>query len=147
VQSAVRDAWTSAGVRTRQKIQQDVQGHAISRDTTEWSSVAPSHSVGRIGLTGSAKCYDWSLAVYVGLRKLTAWAIGGAEGNVNRSTRRQRRPGQAGRGLHDRLRGRLKKAADWADCMFGTVKRCIRTTTIYVRRDKRFDEGDKVIVR
>jgi len=43
VQSSVRDAWTSAGVRTRRAVQQDMQRHAVSRDTTAWSSVAPGH--------------------------------------------------------------------------------------------------------
>jgi len=63
VQSSVRDAWASAGVRTRQAVQQDVQGRAVSLGAAAWSSVESSHSVG---------------------------------------ARRQRRPEQAGRGLHDR---------------------------------------------
>jgi len=65
-------SWTSAGVRTRREIQQDVQSHAVPRDTTAWSSVAPGHSVGFVGLTGGAKRDDWSLAIHAGLRTLTA---------------------------------------------------------------------------
>jgi len=63
----------------------------------------PSRPVGRVGLTGGAKRDDWSLAVHAGLRTPTVWTIGGAKGDVDRSTRRQRRSGQAGRGIHDRF--------------------------------------------
>ena len=102
-------SWTSAGVRTCREIQQDVQSHAVPRDTTAWSSVAPGHSAGRVGLTGGAKRDDWSLAIHAGLRTLTAWTTGGAVGDVDRSARRQRRPRQAGRELHDRLACSLEK--------------------------------------
>jgi len=87
VQSGIRDAWTSAGVRARREIQQDEQRHDVPRDTRAWSSVAPVHSLGRVGLTGYANRDDWSLAIHAGLRTLTAWTTGGAEGDVDRSAR------------------------------------------------------------
>jgi len=46
VQSSVRDAWASAGVRIRRAVQQDEQGRAVSLGATAWSSVESRHSVG-----------------------------------------------------------------------------------------------------
>jgi len=119
-----------------------VQGHDVPCDTTAWSPVAPSRPVGRVGLAGSAKRDDRSIAVHDGLR--------GPLAVLKETWTNQRDVGvDLGKPVEDYmtdLRARLKESADWAE-LHARHGQEVYTHQYNLRsRDKRFDEGDKVIV-